>query len=132
MSIRFKLVSLFLVIGILPLLVVVGINYLNTKEGVEQNVNNSKEIINKELDKELRLILDIKKNSIESFFKHMDDQVIALSQNKMIVNAAKDFKQSFYKYSEEAKDRSEAQKREYKIRKLDRSKKQSLIVYGGK
>ncbi len=101
MSIRFKLISLFLAIGILPLLVVVAINYNNTKEGVETHLESSKKIIDKELEKELTLIREIKKQSIEQYFDLMKSQVITMSQNKMIVNAAADFKKSFYKYSKQ-------------------------------
>ena len=101
MSIKFKLISLFLIIGILPLLVVVTRNYKNTKEGVDGHLETSKAIIDKEMGKELKLIREIKKSSIEQYFDLMKSQVVTMSQNRMIVDAAKDFNKSFFSYAEQ-------------------------------
>jgi methyl-accepting chemotaxis protein len=103
MGIKFKLVSLFLLIGIIPLLIVVTINYNNTKVGVQEQLDTAQKIINNELTKELKLIREIKKDTIETFFNLMKDQVVALSQNQMTIDATNEFHDSFHAYEKELK-----------------------------
>ena len=101
MSIKFKLISLFLLIGIIPMLVVVSINYSNTKVGVQEHLKSSRNIIDSEITKELKVIRETKKDSIQTFFNLMKDQVVALSQNKMIIDATNEFHVSFHNYEKE-------------------------------
>jgi methyl-accepting chemotaxis protein len=103
MGIKFKLISIFLLIGIIPLLIVVTINYNNTKNGVQKNLDTAQEIINNELTKELKLIREIKKDTIETFFNLMKDQVVTLSENKMVIDATNEFQDSFFSYEKELK-----------------------------
>ena len=105
MGIKLKLVSLFLIIGILPMVVVVSINYKNTSDGVQEHLNSSRKIIDNELTKELKLIREIKKDTIQTFFNLMKDQVVALSQNRMVIDATNEFHDSFHTFEKEMKEK---------------------------
>ena len=105
MGIKFKLISLFLLIGIVPLVIVVSINYHNTEVGMQEQVDSTSSIIDKELTKELELIREIKKDTITQFFDLMKDQVIVLSQSQMVIDATFDFNYAFNNYEREKKSK---------------------------
>ena len=103
MSIKVKLIGLFLLIGILPLIVVVSINYHNTQSGMKEHVQSTSAIIDKELTKELELIREIKKDTINQFFNLMKDQVVVLSKSQMVIDATFEFNYAFNNFEREKK-----------------------------
>ncbi len=90
MKIRVKLIAGFLLIGLIPVLVV---SFLLMNKADDELMNDS-------FDK-LKAVRDIKKVSVERYFKTINDQVLTLSNNQMIVNAMKNFKELFKSFRRE-------------------------------
>jgi methyl-accepting chemotaxis protein len=92
MKIRIKLIAGFLIIGLIPVLVV-SFMLMNKADN---------ELMKGSFDK-LKAVRDIKKISVERYFKTINDQVLTLSNNQMVVNAMKNFKELFRSFRRENK-----------------------------
>jgi methyl-accepting chemotaxis protein len=84
LSLKVKLIALFLVVGLVPLLVGVVISY-----------NSSSAALQTETFNKLVSIRELKKEQIESYFKTIENQVLSFSEDVMIVDAMKSFKAAF-------------------------------------
>ncbi|MEE9594083.1 MAG: methyl-accepting chemotaxis protein [Candidatus Hydrothermarchaeales archaeon] len=127
---KIKLISLFLILSIVPLSIVGIISYNNGRQSLEAEAINRLEVagalkenrINgyfaeREGDAEvlaemadfnigashdkLEAIGAIKANQIESYFGQIGGQVMTLSEDRMIIEAMKNFKKSFHTIDEE-------------------------------
>ncbi len=73
------------------------------------SIKNSSEAIETQVKNSLVAVRDTTKSSIEDYFKFISQQVLTFSNDRMIINAAEEFKTAFdqYKYDVSASDVSE-------------------------
>jgi methyl-accepting chemotaxis protein len=83
-SLKKKLMLQFLLIGILPLSIIGALTYQQASQALESAA----------IDK-LSSVADVKKNEVQRYFQNIHDQVLTLSESKMIVDATKQFKKAF-------------------------------------
>ncbi|VAW34593.1 Methyl-accepting chemotaxis sensor/transducer protein, partial [hydrothermal vent metagenome] len=84
LSLKVKLIALFLVVGLVPLLVGVVVIYRSSSAALEHETFN-----------QLVSIREIKKAQIEGYFKTIENQALTFSQDVMIIDAMKEFKMAF-------------------------------------
>lgn len=76
MSLRFKLIGLFLAIGLIPLSLVGWFS-----------VQHSSDALMKQASDRLKAVLQVKKTSLESYFRTIHSQAITFSENRMTTEA---------------------------------------------
>ena len=84
MKIKTKLIVAFLVVGLTPF-AAIGITTLNKSGNALEYQETQK----------LTAIREIKKSSIERYFNTIRDQILALAEDRMVVNAMQEFKTAF-------------------------------------
>lgn len=89
-SIKFKLISLFLLIAIIPFGIIGTISF-----------NNSRDEIQKIAFNQLISIKELKAEELMEYLKSLDKDILTYSQNKMIIDATKEFKRDYYKVTGE-------------------------------
>ncbi|MCT4632210.1 MAG: HAMP domain-containing methyl-accepting chemotaxis protein [Firmicutes bacterium] len=92
-SIKYKLVIAFMIVALIPFGIVSFISFQNSKAEIEEIVFN-----------QLTAIRENKADQIESYFEEIDNQIITFSESRMIIDAMKEFKETFYQVSQEATD----------------------------
>ena len=90
MKLNVKLISLFLLVGIIPLAISAIFNY----------TNSSSALSSKAFD-QLKSLRDVKKQQIENYFGEIKNQVVTFSEDAMIIEAMMDFKHTFRSVGEE-------------------------------
>jgi len=126
-----KLITAFLVIGILPFAIVSILSLNKSGTALERSAFNQLEAVRaikkaqiesffaerkgdmgvlvetvstlrQEAFSKLTAVRAIKKNAIESYFQSINNQVLTFSENRMIVDAMRGFRSSFETYQDEA------------------------------
>ncbi len=92
-KISIKLITTFLVAGILPLAV---LGWLS--------VNLSKKAISTQAFNQLEAVRQIKKNNIQDYFQTIENQILTFSENQMIVNAMAGFSREFRQFQAAVQD----------------------------
>ncbi len=87
-----KLIAAFLIIGILPFAVVSVLSLNKANTAIEKSAFN-----------QLESVRAIKKNAIEAYFQSINNQVLTFSENLMVIDAMRGFKQTFSAYKNESK-----------------------------
>jgi len=90
-KIKFKLLFYFLLVGILPLVVTMYIEY--------RNVANT--LRNRSFD-QLTTVREIKKKKIEEYFLQIRQEISFFAQSNVVIQAMKDFKEVFYQIKPES------------------------------
>ncbi len=85
LNIKIKLLSIFLLIGVLSITITGGLFYLNSKKTLKKVY----------FDK-LTAIRETKKSQIEAYFSQIRNQIITFSEDQMVINAMKQFKTTFH------------------------------------
>ncbi|MHC4270121.1 MAG: MCP four helix bundle domain-containing protein, partial [Planctomycetota bacterium] len=85
LSIKTKLISIILSVGILSINITGLLCYLNTRNTLEKVYTDK-----------LASIRETKKQQIEAYFSQIRNQVITLSEDHMIIGAMNQFKTTFY------------------------------------
>ncbi len=130
MKIGPKLVLFFLIVGLTPFLVIGGLSLKNASDALEKQAFNQlvgiREIKKKQIEnffsvrqgdmgvlmetvstlrsealRKLTAIRQTKKNSIEDYFHTLENQVITLSEDRMVVDATIKLKRMFKSYRDE-------------------------------
>jgi len=83
----------FLIIGVLSVGITGWLDYENAKSSLEEAYF-----------KKLTAIRETKKRQIETYFNQIRNQIITFSEDKMIINAMKQFKKAFYGIEKDDKD----------------------------
>ncbi len=92
MSISMKIISTSLMIGLLSLITVSWNGYVNGEEAL------------RDLSfKALTSVRETKARQIESYFQNIRNQILTYSEDRMIVNAMKEFKSTFHRVLEDVK-----------------------------
>jgi methyl-accepting chemotaxis protein len=84
LRLAYRLIIIFLTVGIIPL-VVVGIVSLQTSNKSLSNLAYN----------QLISIRDIKKNQVLRYFQTLNDQMVTISENRMVIEAMREFTESF-------------------------------------
>lgn len=136
-SIKTRLVTYLLLIGLIPLVVVSVValmsasssiedasykkleavreikktqvnDYFNTKKTDLEVLVDTAGTLRQEAMNKLIAVRDIKKNNIERYFTSIKDQVVTFSKNRMIIDAMQGFRSAFYSLDKEFADRDQA------------------------
>ena len=136
-SIKSRLVTYLLLIGLIPLLIVSVVALMSASSSIEDSSYKKLEAVREikrkqvsdyytakqadlnvlvetagtlrqEAMSKLMAVRDNKKNSIELYFNTIKDQVLTLSSNRMIIDAAQGFRSAFYKLDQENAERDQA------------------------
>ncbi len=92
-SIRGKLLLIMLAMTLLPLLATGGLAYERARSALEQTIYGK-----------LTALGDIKASQIEHYFGTIESQVRTLSQDRMTIQAMRDFRESFHQLDEQRKE----------------------------
>ncbi len=76
LSLKVKLITLFLIVGLIPLLVGVVISYKSASTALEHETMN-----------QLISVRELKKTRIEEYFKTIEHQALSFSENLMVMDA---------------------------------------------
>ncbi len=98
MKIRTKLIIGFLACGLVPLLVVSIASFFSMKNGMTTLTDQARKDIQHKVTASLQAQESLKKDQIEKYFESIRDQVLTFSENRMVVDAMRDFKSSFKTY----------------------------------
>ncbi|MCX4027397.1 cache domain-containing protein [Endozoicomonas sp. SM1973] len=66
-----------------------------------QSYQSARESIEEQAKEQLVSILEIKKQQVEQYFETIHDQVVSYADNRMIINAMRDFKHAYKNYTKE-------------------------------
>ena len=102
MKIRTKLTIGFLACGIVPLAIVSIANYAGMKSGMTTLTEEASEDMRSKVVASLQAQQALKKDQIEKYFESIRDQILTFSEDRMTVDAMREFKQSFKSYREQA------------------------------
>src|SRR6056297_3266642 len=84
LSLKFKLITIFILIGLIPFGVIALISWNNSKTAIEEQV----------IDK-LQAVQQIKTNQLSSFFDERKGDITVLSENQTLINALKAYEDGF-------------------------------------
>ncbi|MEE9543647.1 MAG: HAMP domain-containing protein, partial [Thermodesulfobacteriota bacterium] len=90
MSLRKKLIILFLLVGIIPMAIALNLGFKSSSKSIKEQTFA-----------QLVSIRESKKSEIENYFKTIENQVITLSENGMVVDAMGNFKRAFHNIEKE-------------------------------
>lgn len=99
LSIKMKLTLLTFLIAIIPCVVIGALAVIKSRIALEKDSIDH-----------LTSIREMKKERIEDYFKTISDQIVTLSENRMIVDAMKEFSDAFSKVEAETGDEFENDK----------------------
>ena len=101
MKMKPKLIALFLLVGIAPLVSVTWIALSQATEALDQANSVAARALEKQVFDQLIAIRQNKKAAIESYFQTIEDQILTFSEDRMVVDAMREFKQVFRTYRAE-------------------------------
>ena len=84
LSLKFKLITIFILVGLIPFGVIALISWNNSKNEIE------KQIIDK-----LQAVQQIKTNQLSSFFEERKGDINVLSENQTLIDALKSYEEGF-------------------------------------
>jgi methyl-accepting chemotaxis protein len=150
-SLKMKLLVAFLAVGLIPFGVIAAVSYVKSSSALSQQAfgqlegvrgikknqirNFFKErrgdmgvlvetvgTLRKEAFDKLAAVREIKRSAVERYFQHINGQIITFSQNQMVVDAMKQFRESFRNFRSE-NDLSKAE--------LERMRRELFTYYTG-
>lgn len=101
MRIRGRLITAFLVCGLIPMLAISVLNLWNARRGSEQVSEHASHDLRNKIEQQLTAANAIKQAEIQDYFGAIHDQVVTFSNDVMIVDAMRQFTQAFNEYSSE-------------------------------
>ena len=102
-----KLISLFLLVGVLPMCVAAWVAYQKSSSALDAAQKSSTESLKSEVRAKLAGIRDEKGATVEQYFGTNNNQILTFSQDRMLVDAMREFRQIFRDYRGQAKVTSE-------------------------
>ena len=102
MKIRSKLTVGFLACGIAPLAIAAIVSYFVMSDGMSTLTEQASTDMRAKVSASLQAQQALKKDQIEGYFESIRDQIITFSEDRMVVNAMRDFKESFNTYPAQA------------------------------
>lgn len=95
MRIRGRLVATYLACGLIPMLAIATLSYVNSSKGNQTIGRHASEDLESKIQQQLVAVRDLKKSEITDYFATIRDQVITLSEDVMIVDAMRDMTIAF-------------------------------------
>lgn len=102
MKLRSQLLLSFLLAGLVPMLAVALICYSTARNGSQAISAQSRDDLQNKAEANLVAIRDTKKAQVQDYFQGINDQILTFSENLMVVNAMRDFRNAFADYRDEA------------------------------
>lgn len=102
MKLRSRLTLAFLGCGLLPLLAVAVASYAIASKGLETVQQRAADDLMEKVNTGLMAQRTLKRRQLESFVEGIRDQIVTMSENKMFIDASRQFKMAFDKYQNEA------------------------------
>ncbi len=102
MKIRSKLTLGFLVCGLVPLAIATIASFASMKGGMATMTDEARKDMRDKVVSSLQAQQELKAGEIEKYFVSIRDQVLTFSEDRMVVDAMRDFKDSFDSYREQA------------------------------
>jgi methyl-accepting chemotaxis protein len=94
-KLRNRLVINYIACGLIPLFVIAAVNYV-TSQSASRNIENSAvNDLKQKAEGQLVALRDTKKAQIESYFHSIRDQILTFSEDRMVVDAMRDFRSHF-------------------------------------
>ncbi len=101
MKIKTRLLVGFLACGLLPIVAVATANYLASRSGTRDIEQHAQQDLTRKAEEHLVAMRDSKKQQIEDYFCFIRDQVLSLSEDRMIIDAMQKFQGAFERYDDE-------------------------------
>ena len=101
MNLSTKLVASFLGCGLLPLGVMAYIGYASARSGMTEVSGQAGHDLEQQVFDRLSAIRAIKGAAIERYFQTIHDQILTFSEDRMVVEAMRDFREYFRSFREE-------------------------------
>lgn len=101
MKIRSKLTIGFLACGLAPLAIASVVSYFDVRDGMTTLTEQASTDMRTKIAASLQAQQALKKDQIEGYFRGIRDQVITFTEDRMVVNAMRDFKSSFKSYHDQ-------------------------------
>ena len=120
MKIRTRLMLGFLACGLLPIVAIAVANYLTAQSGTSLIESHARKDLQQKAKDHLVALRDIKKQQIENYFTAIRDQVLSLSENRMIIDSMRTFREGFSSYGQE---------REFEQIDIDKMKAELITYY---
>lgn len=98
---RTRLVSLFLLVGIVPMAAVVYVVYNKADRALETARSHATKAIEKQVFDQLTAVRDVKRSAIERYFQTIHDQISTFAEDRMVVDAMRELKAAFRSFREE-------------------------------
>lgn len=102
MKLRTRLTLAFLGCGLLPLIVAAVVSYNSASKGLETVQRHASDDLNEKVTAGLLAQRGLKQKQLEDYFRHIRDQVVTFSEDKMVIDATRRFTDAFAKYESEA------------------------------
>jgi methyl-accepting chemotaxis protein len=87
--------SLYLLVGLVPMLAVSAISYQTSRSGASQIKELGMQELRNKTEVHLTTLRDVKKTEIENYLQSIRDQAITLAENRMVVDAMNGFRTAF-------------------------------------
>lgn len=101
MGLRKRLSIILLACGLVPLGIAAGVSYFTAQAGLSSVREDVTEDARAKVVASLTAVQALKKAQIEHYFSQIGDQVVTFSENRMVVDARRGFKDSFLEVRKE-------------------------------
>ena len=96
-----KLIMLFLLVGLVPLIIVSWIALSQATNSLDKANNSAAAALENEVFAKLTAIRQNKKAASERYFQTIEDQILTFSEDRMVIDAMHEFRQVFGAYRAE-------------------------------
>ena len=97
-----KLIKWFLVVGLAPVLIVAFVAFRIASSSLSQANDHALQAVEGQVMEKLEAIRQLKESSIERYFQGIHDQIVTFSENRMVVEAMREFRTAYDDYLTEA------------------------------
>jgi methyl-accepting chemotaxis protein len=103
LSLKAKLITLFLGVGGIPMTAVMVLAFYNANALMQEAEVSSATALEEEVQSTLTAVRDLKRDGVERYFEGIHSQVITLSKSRMIIDSMGLFSQHFNDFREQTK-----------------------------
>ena len=122
LSLKGKLITMFLVVGLIPCLTATFTLTQRAGAAIDSGVSEASLALEAQAFEQLVTSRDVKRAAVERYFSDIRNQIITFSEDRMVVEAMRDFKSTFNVYNKE---------RGFKPSDLRRMKSELRTYYDG-
>lgn len=102
MKIRGRLLASFLACGLVPMALLTAVNYINGTNASGEIRDNAVQAVRDVASSQLTSICEIKKQQVEDYFGSINNQILTFSEDQMVVQAMRSFRDEFANYGKQA------------------------------